>query len=179
VKKILNRVSKIPLIVLAFSLVLGGCTLFEDEPDTRGCPSVFKMREATRIVQYRAGDGRDLTDVTVEGGIGKIHLVCKYDENELSTVVGIEVLAQKGPASQGDEVELPIFVAVLDRNRKVVAKEVFSSLFAFKEGSRRAAKLEEYESVFQLRGGQTGADYQLVIGFQLTSGQLKNARGNN
>jgi hypothetical protein len=177
--KTIKQHSKTTLLIAGFSSFLAACGLFEPEPETRACPQVFKMREATRVVQFRDGDGRDLTDVAVEGGIGKIQLVCSYDENELSTVVGIEVLAQRGPASTSNEVQLPVFVAVLDRDRKVVAKEVFDSVLEFKDGSRRAAKLEEYESVFQLRSGLTGNDYQLVVGFQLSTAQLRNARGNN
>jgi hypothetical protein len=179
VEKTLKQHSKATLLIAGFSSFLAACGLFEPEPETRACPQVFKMREATRVVQFRDGEGRDLTDVTAEGGIGKIQLACKYDENELSTVVGIEVLAQRGPASVNDNVQLPIFVAVLDRDRKVVAKEVFDSMLEFKDGSRRAAKLEEYESVFRLRSGQSGIDYQLVVGFQLSAEQLRNAQGKN
>jgi len=159
-------------------LLLTACTLFEDEPDSRACPSIFKMREAARTVQFRDGVGRDLTDVAVEGGIGNVQLVCRYEENELTIAIGIEVLAQRGPASQSNEVRLPIFVAVLDQSRRVIAKEVFDSILAFNEGSRRTAKLEEYETHIRLQDRLAGESYQFVVGFQLTADQLQDIRGN-
>ncbi len=108
---------KLTVGVVGMVAVLTGCGLFGSEPDTRPCPTVLKLRDAARIVQYQEGEGRDLVDVKVEAGIGTVQLYCEYDENLLTVSVGVEVIVQRGPASRSSEIHLPVFVAVLNRNR--------------------------------------------------------------
>jgi len=86
------------------------------------------------------------------------------------------ILAQRGPASRGAEANFPFFVAVTDRDQNILAKEVFDSVVEFPEGRRRAGVFEEVEQQIALRDEETGDDYEIIVGFQLSRDQLDRNR---
>ena len=164
----------------ALALLLGACGVGDifgfAEPETRPCPQVFKIGDASRLIKYQSGKGRDLLDVEFEAGIGNLDWRCKYDDDMLIVELAVEIIVKKGPASRADQVDMPIFVSIIDRGQKVLAKQVFNSQIEFEKGRRRTGSLEEFEQQIPLRSGQTGDDYAIVVGFQLTREQLGEVR---
>lgn len=154
-------------------LAVAGCTLF-GEDETRPCPAVVKHQEISEAVQYAEGKGRDLIDLRFSGKIGDVAWKCTYDGNvSLEMVLEIQVLLEKGPAAKGQIAKFPFFVAITDKRQNILAKEVFTSEVEFPKGRRRAGVIEEVEQIIPLKTDQTGADYEIIVGFQLTREQLE------
>ena len=65
------------------------------------------------------------------------------------------------------------FVAVVDKDQKVLARELFDSTFTFQANQRQAAAIEEIEQIIPIRGDLRGLDYEVLVGFQLTPEQLE------
>lgn len=163
------------LLLLIPALVVAGCGFFQPE-EIRPCPRVSVLDDAGRAVQYRDGAGRDLTDVTYQARIDDVQSSCSYDKQELTVNATVIILAQRGPASRGAEANFPFFVAVTDRDQNILAKEVFDSVVEFPEGRRRAGVFEEVEQQIALRDEETGDDYEIIVGFQLSRDQLDRNR---
>lgn len=160
----------------ALLLALSGCSLFEDDQRGRPCPDAVILADAKRITVYRDGPGRDLTDILFEGEIDRIASSCSYSRRELTVTLAADIVAARGPAASSGEVTLPFFVAILDEQRQVVAKQVFDSAIPIPSGRRRAGVREEIEQVIPLT--DAAPYYEIVVGFQLTPEQLEqNRRG--
>lgn len=159
-------------VLAASVLVLAGCGVFS-EPETRPCPRVSVLNEAERITQYKPGPGRDLIDVTFEGKVSGVRSDCKFDGDLLTVGSEIAFTLERGPAAEGREVEFAVFIAVTDSAQAILAKEVFQSKVAFPEGLRRTSGTEEFEQVIPLAEGETGDDYEIIVGFQLSGEQLE------
>jgi hypothetical protein len=71
---------------------------------------------------------------------------------------------------------VPFFFTIVGPDGSIRAKEVFDSPIEFQKGRRRAGVFEEIEQVIELGKEETGASYEIIVGFQLTREQLERNR---
>lgn len=160
----------VPLVVA----VLGGCSVFQNTPQLP-CPRVSVLQDASLATQFRPGGGRDLTDVAYEAEISQQAMGCAYERNQSAVTVttAVRVVATRGPALQGNDVNLVYFVAVVDKEQNIVGRERFATQLTFSQGQRRAGAAEEIEQVIPIRSGGRGFDYEVLVGFELQPDQLQ------
>ena len=129
--------------------------------------------------------GRDLTDVLSEGRIVNYKGSCTYStdsdtgEGTMDVEVRLDLRAARGPADTTRGAALQYFISVTDIDRKILSKEVFDIQADF-PGNRTQAKIVDQPIYLTLpiAAGQTGADYLIFVGFQLTRDQLDYNRAN-
>jgi hypothetical protein len=155
--------------------LLAGCGVFDKEPP-KPCPVVLVLKDAAEVVRYRPGPGRDLLDVAYRAGFGENKLECRYKGNRLGVALDVEVVVERGPGAEAAEARIPYFVAVLNERQKVLAREVFEARVVFEEGRRRGIAKEELTQRFRLEDFQTGANFEIVIGFELDQSELDENR---
>lgn len=160
------------------SLVVAGCGYFSSEPP-RPCPSVTVLKDAAELVRYRPGPGRDLIDVVDQAKVAGVQHKCDYDGNRLEVELKLDLAVERGPAAEAAIVELPYFIAVIDARQRILAKEVFVSRIEFPADRRRLAVREETEQIIPLDDFQSGANFEILVGFQLTKQQLEEIRRRN
>lgn len=166
---------------LAGLLLLAGCgsggwfSKKSDEPP-QPCPRVGILGDAQKSVQFRAGAGRDLTDVAFEVELLDFNGGCKFAEkNSVVTVTfTLQVAGTRGPAA-GDarELSVPYFVAVVDKQQNILSRDGFTARLPMPPGRRRVAVGEELEQRIPLPAGRTTRDVEVLIGLQLDNEQLE------
>ncbi len=164
-----------PLAVALSFGALAACSSFGDDDKQQGdyaCPRVSILGDAEHMTQFKAGDGRDLIDVMFEAEIRNIKNNCKILEGRIVSDVSFELVATRGPAGENSEGKFNYFVAVTEISGRVLAKEKFDTTIAF-TANRRAGTLEITEQSIPTSGDQTSADFEILVGFQLTAAQLK------
>ena len=67
---------------------------------------------------------------------------CPRGESVTSTTT-VRLVATRGPAAQVDEGSFVFFVAVVDQEQNILARERFESTFTFQANQRQAAAIEE------------------------------------
>ena len=151
---------------------LAGCGLIEPEKAPPACPEIIILKEAQEMTRFK-GDGRDLTDVTFEASINNFVRGCKLDEetNTLNNQVVVRFELNQGPASDGGA-KFNYFVAVATLDRKILSRESFSLVAPF-EGNRTSVAIVDniYPSI-SLGRDDTGEDYIIFIGFELSRSEL-------
>ena len=152
--------------------VLAGCAGDADPDAAEGCPRVAVVADAALVEQFRPGPGRDLTDLTTRAQIREISGGCWYDENGVTVEVELPIVAERGPAMTGSEVDLEYFVAVTDPEWNLVAKQDFTLRLRFEPGAGFAASRETVEQVIPLQSQRQAGFYQILIGFALDREQL-------
>lgn len=146
------------------------------KPDPRPCPNVALLRAASQLTQYRDGPGRDILDVRYSVDIADISTGCRYSRDELTVTVNVDLIFTKGPAHQGGEMRAPYFVAVTKGGEDILAKKIFDSTIEFPENRRRAGVREEVDQFIRLLPDETGADYEIIVGLQVSEEQLERNR---
>lgn len=171
-------------MALAAVVLLGACSgeiktdiggIFTADAPPPPCPTVEVIPGANEITYFREGLGRDLVDVEFEGIIQALGGECVYEDDE--TVININLtlrlLMVQGPAAQTGEKEFTYFVAIADRDKRILAKEKFVSPIKVQEGGRRGGAIEEIEQIIPLGSGKAGPDYVILVGFQLDDEQYR------
>ncbi len=138
------------------------------------------MDQAKQVTLYRPGPGRDLTDVAYQVDIRDLAYECDYDfdnfDSRVTVNFNILFVAERGPAADQGQIEIPYFVAVTDPGRNILTKKRFSVTLEFEGNAVRAQKVEELAQRIPFPSDADGSDYKSFIGIQLTPGQLDDIR---
>lgn len=142
----------------------------------RPCPGLAVLRDTGRITDYRPGDGRDLLDVRYTVDIANVTASCRYDGQTVRMSVNIDLIFTRGPAAEGAEMRAPYFVAITRGEDEIVAKRIFDSEIEFPDSRRRAGVREEVDQIIPLLPDESGADYEVIVGLQVSEDQLQRNR---
>jgi hypothetical protein len=146
---------------------LVACSSFS-KPEGPPCPRVAVVPELGHTTIYREGPGRDLTDVRYSAEISDARGSCNYDHAGVGIDMTVDIVGERGPAADGDGTDVQYFVAITDPQRNILAKEVFPTRIQFRPNQQRAGIREEVEERIPLPEGTVGADYSILLGFQLS-----------
>jgi len=161
---------------LAALVALGGCSLFESKKELPPCPRVSVLSEASKLTQFRTGQGRDITDVELQAEFTGYHGSCKFDyEKQIMTVtmqVGID--AQRGPAAKGRKADIAYFIAIPAFSSTPKGKAIMQVPLEFPENTDRVRYIDsEVEATFKVPKLDDLAKYEVFLGLQLTPEQLE------
>ena len=138
------------------------------------CPNVAILNDAASVTQFKPGPGRDLIDIEYEAEIVQVEPDCSYGrDGRITATTTLGIIATRGPAARSDNANFVFFVAVVDQNQRVLARERFESALQFAASQRRAGVEEEIEELIPLAAGLSGANYEILVGFELTGEQLE------
>jgi len=162
------RVMVLPLIVLA----LASCGPQRNQ-FAPACPVPGLVGPLAELARYRGGSP-DLRDLAVRARIVDITGTCEPGDDKASVVTTAHVVVEvtRGPAMQGDAIQLPVFVAVTDAGA-VLDKTLFwlPVEFAANRDTVRAAG-KEVRMEIPVTPQKSGAAYSIVAGFQLTPEEI-------
>jgi hypothetical protein len=153
------------------------------DPIILACPDYRVLADASEIIHYLDGGGRDLTDVVFEGEIRDLRLECltKIDKKTRVGVMEVEVSlvidANRGPADRSRKAIYPYFIIITDLNKKIVYREEINVGINFL-GNRTKLSFTSNPITIKLpmRSDFTGENYIVYSGFILTHTQLKHNR---
>jgi hypothetical protein len=166
-----------PLVLLL--PLLAGCTLGRDEFPP-ACPAASVLPPTGDVALYRSTSGaHDLTDVVLQGRVAGISGRCRPGDrkNTLDVAVTVGFDFVRGPAMQGDRIDVPAFVAVTEGER-ILDKKVYRVPAAFPRNVDRIHFTSAaVDMSLPVSANKTGAAYTILAGFQLTPQQLAASRG--
>ncbi|MEE9250570.1 MAG: hypothetical protein V3U93_05525 [Alphaproteobacteria bacterium] len=155
------------------ALVAAGCGLFGTKVAQHPCPRAGVLKEAAALTKFRPGPGRDLTDVLFEARFTNVQTTCKYDSKGVKVDMRLALAVERGPADRSRKAEFEYFVAIADPSDAVLAKERFATRMSYPPNLNRVSGVEELEQMIPLQAGRSAAAYKIIVGFQLTKGELE------
>lgn len=159
--------------VLALALVLGSCGLVGNKKRPPPCPKVFLPDETSRLVAFRDGPGRDLTDVKFTAEIMGFSGHCSYDDDNLLTVdLTVDFEVRRGTANTTNKAAFSYFVAIPKLYPSPRGKGVFPIEVPFEDKARRLVYRDEVTLELPLKLPYDGPEHEIYLGFQLTPEQL-------
>lgn len=175
--------------LLALTFVAGCDTISDQLSDTiQGkielpCPTSSIIADASRRLEFRAGTGRDLTDIDNEISIDNVSVGCKSDVNRKSMAgkmkawVFVDFTLSRGPANRSRRTDFRYFVSVVNLADKVLYREAFDLAVLFSENeTRRSVSADPIELEIPIQSGQTGENFRVLVGMILTREQLNSNR---
>ena len=145
-----------------------------DEPPP--CPRVTILAGAERVVLFRPGQGRDITDIVGQAELTNYQGSCSYNwDKHVMTVKlqpGFDV--QLGPAAPKDHrFPLTYFIAMPKYYPAPQGKQVVPLVIPVPEGSNTTRYVdEEVTLTFNVPDINMLIDYDVILGLQLSSEQI-------
>jgi hypothetical protein len=163
-------------LALLLAAPIAGCTSQQDATSAL-CPSGGIVPDANVLVQFRDGPGRDVTDVLVQGQVVDMKITCEYAKGRnakpaVTLDLQIAFAAERGPAERTRKASLPYFIAIVDGERNIVAKENFRADFEWPDNRPRTGRVDQWEPHIPLKSNFDGPSFQILVGFQLTAEQV-------
>ena len=152
---------------------LAGCGLFSSPGEQFDCPTTAAVSDATTLSKFRDGPGRDLTDVRYQVRLVDVLSRCRYDRTGVTVEMITAFALELGPANPDRNAAFPFFVAITDASNEIIAKRIFTSSLAFPSNVGYVEHREELRQRIPLPKGGGAADYQVIIGLQLTQDELE------
>jgi hypothetical protein len=175
---------------LAGILAVVGCDTMSNmkdsmmNPDTpTPCPpNVNILPDAARLTQYQPGNGRDLTDVTMDARIDDIMIGCTATRSGklytgLQVNLRLVIVAERGPADRTRSADISYFIAMPQFYPKDQAKQTFRTRLQFPGNRTKITVVEPDVNVtIPLKPNEIGENYDILVGFDLTREEVEDNR---
>lgn len=165
-------------------LALGVAACAADTPvSAPPCPEILIPVDGAKLTRFKPGPGRDIIDVVHEELVTGFSHGCEYDTDtsgagELLVELIPSFEAKRGPANPGDQAQFEYFIAIVDQDKNLLEKKRFPTTIEFPSNMSRV--LWQREDAISMRiplqAGQTGDDFQVFIGLQMTRDELEYQR---
>jgi len=170
-------------IILLMSLPLSACeTLGLTSPMQAVdpgpiCPSTAVLADAATVTKLKPGVPLGIQNdagVVFSAEMSQAKLNCNYDRtaNKLSLDLSFAVKANRGPAATGADPQLDFFVAIIDADNNVIAKNIYHAQpeMAGRPNNVFTESVSNYP--VPLATDKRPYDYEILTGFQLTPDEL-------
>ncbi len=136
------------------------------------CPVTGILGDAADLTEFRSA-GTDLTDMVVDGRITGLSGKCSYVDGEhLATVLSVDLELTRGPAMQGRTTDVTYFVSV-SKGDAILDKRDYTLHVTFdRNNGKLRLRGDEIDLSIPTPGKVTGADYRILVGFQLSPAEL-------
>ena len=148
-------------------LALTGCNWFSSSQSKQAeaCPSAVVLRPLSNTAVFGAAAERRPDNVAFYGLLSEADLKCDYSGGAMKLALDAIIIGERGPATKGDVVDLPYFVAVTGPDQSIISKRPFAVRVVFEGTQKRAGVTDHIEETIPL-DGRKGSDLNVVLGFQ-------------
>ncbi|HLZ66358.1 MAG TPA: hypothetical protein VKQ29_09010 [Aliidongia sp.] len=163
-------------LIIAVGGALSGCSWFRGDYDDGKCPVVAIPDDLSHVTQFK-GPGTDFANATVTALLTDIKGGCTFDKGGVTVDMNVSLVARLGPAATDRNADFAYFVAILNQDGKIVAKQLFPAPIAFAEGQSRRGSIESITQRIPLQDYHDAGKYRVEVGFQLSQEELTYNRG--
>ncbi len=131
------------------------------------CPQTAILEQAQKVSDY-GGEAPDPAQLVAEARMTAVKGDCAYRKDGIDIAFTLHLQAARGKRLGGSQVELPLFIAVVDPAEKILNKQTLTAQFKF-SGSEKITDTDDLLHVFiplSEAALQSGPDYRVLVGFQ-------------
>jgi hypothetical protein len=144
------------------------------------CPTPRLIPALADVTRYGGpGPAHDVTDLILQARVVAVNGSCEAgdDQSRLPAKVQVSISILRGPAMQGREADVPVFLAVTEGDA-VRDKQVFPLHLTFPPNvDRLTITSPEIDMDLPVSSNKSGAAYSIIAGFQLSPDELAANRG--
>lgn len=154
--------------------LLAACSSTKEQP---ACPAVAVVHDLQQYADFGRSEKPVRAEFVAAARLDGVQGDCRSEDKVIAANIDIAMRAFRGPRLGGDRAEFPYFVAVLDRDDHVVAKQNLSVTFSLTQEDKMVEKTELVRVNIPNPVGRDGSYWRVLVGFQLSPEQLAFNRG--
>ena len=160
----------------AIGFLMAGCGVLEKNV-TYQCPNVLILQDGKKLVKFKTGSRRDITDILFEAEILNFEGSCKYEKRarKLETQIDLMVrfLVRRGNATKSAVTQFKYFIATTSFKNRVEGKSIFPVVGTFKEKRSTLVYEDSIGLRIPLDDPTDGETLKVLLGFQLSPEELQ------
>lgn len=158
-------------IVLNATLGIGGCaTLDEGTPNV--CPPTAILDDVGELVRFANATPSGPTDVVFRTRMKQVSGFCDVNESLVEMELNTSMETVRGPSNKSGEAKFTYFVAILDKDKKVLSRIKFPMIAQFKSRETKLDFTEALTVTIPRKKGDLPKDYLVYLGFEMTPAEL-------
>jgi hypothetical protein len=167
--------SSAAILLVAGAFALSGCSWvggwFGGGEKKLACPGTFVAPDTDKEAVFKPG-GTTLRDVSYGVQVIGVKSGCQRGETGLvvNTKVNFRLVANDPKLRTGD---FEYFVSIVDAQQNILTKQTYRMPFEFGPRLQAMTKQDELIENLPLKDANTGGNYAVVVGLQLTPAQLQ------
>jgi hypothetical protein len=161
---------------LAAALLLASCNSQSQDVVVSACPTVTVLADAAMLTKYRSARGRDLTDVVFDARVTGARGECTFNRHDVTMTLTVLFDFAIGPANRDRAVTTSYFVAIVDGQNNVVAREEMPIQLQVPVNQSRVTYSEELEPRIPFRERAALVGYRIFVGMVLTPDEVQSLR---
>ena len=157
--------------------VLTACLLAGCSTDTTHglCPGAAILASTSSLTVLRKGAQGDPAGEIYTAVMTDVKTDCDFDKDARTTSSNLAIgfRATRPPSGAAAQYSVPYFVVATQAGGHILNKRTFIAQFSFAPGSGSAVFSDTVaQTLIDLEHGKRPADYEILVGFQLTQDQL-------
>lgn len=149
----------------------------ETETIAEGCPAVETTRVLREIHQFMAPEDPQEGERISSLKIANVDHNCRHRGVNVIVELAIMFEGQLGPKARifdndRPSFAYPYFIAIENSAGDILAKEIFASTMSYGKDQQSIIHEENIRQIIPLAPGDTGDDYKITVGFQLSGDEL-------
>lgn len=173
---LLSRVS-VAAALIGMAATLSGCG--GTNKIAPACPEVRVPVETGTLTRFQPGEGKDITDIVLEASYESITGECDVSDEDVQMKFLVQLVANKGPSAKAEAIPVDLYIAVFtaDRSQRLSQREIPVTL-TFEGNQPRTTYSEWFTVDIPKTEKQTGEDFVVFTGFQLSHAEVEYNRKN-
>ncbi len=150
-------------------------------PATSDCPRVSALPELSRVTQF-ADESNPVSETVLSNTVlTKLDSSCITTESAINLDIVLNFTSSLGTAglsqnSAQSSYSHAYFLAVVDPQGQIIAKDVFALSPVFQSGQKEVFSTERLQQTIPLSSKTPANQYQVMVGFQLSEAELAHNR---
>ncbi|HYM74032.1 MAG TPA: hypothetical protein VET89_13710 [Stellaceae bacterium] len=138
-----------------------------DQPAAPSCPVAAVLKPLANTALFAPVPDKKPINVAWYGLFSDISVSCKISGDTLSASIDNIVVAERGPAVRGNDVDFSYFIALTTADQTILGKKMFAVHVTVPDRSKRGGVTDHVEVAFNT-GGRPVSDLNIMVGFQQT-----------
>lgn len=144
----------------------------KDEAKGPSCPKVGVLADAAKLVNF-AGSESSMSEIVYRAEIVNAAATCDIDDDRVDLALAIQVHAVRDAAGGAAIYPARYFVAVVDKDERILAKKVFDLAIAFEGAQAQRVLRDSIDEIrIPIENEEAAGTYQVLVGFELTPDQV-------
>ena len=151
-------------------LLLSACSGTPDKLVT--CPEILIPQNTERVTRFAPGEGRDITDIVLQGEVKFLSGECEIGEEEITLDLPIAVGGTSGPADTDRTESISVFIAVSTYDRQILTRRELPMTLNFTGNRTSVVTMDTVSLDIPKKPDQTAQDFVIFLGLVLSEEEL-------
>ncbi|MSP20125.1 MAG: hypothetical protein EXQ93_01020 [Alphaproteobacteria bacterium] len=155
------------LLGLATLLGLSGCVQYRDGTNLT-CPRAVFLGGAETLTRFVPGAAATDDNIAAQIRLSGLQYNCRTSRRDAVATVLFAVAGVRRNAALPGTIDVPYFVAVVDSQGLIIAKQIFTTRLAYIAGVSSVTVRPEIYETLTPAAGLSPVAYEIIVGIQLT-----------